>query len=292
MVSSPNPNLRDVIRCIESGVSSFPIKQIYDTNYVTENSINCFMEENDIKNIDIVLSTICDTHNIKEVYIVDDDNEFSTLTELCSLIESLDANEIMSVASGSQLRQMRLDKISAFILRREYDDIGEIDRYIAQCDRLLKDIQDERKIADDKKRNSSYKFSSRFFLIVIRSIFSTFILPMFVKKQIVLPKSIADMYANTMAKLSKSDGGTKTKEPEKTKTGMPVLKPNIPGPYLKGFKYGNALARTIIPNTANLYLSFKDYNKLLDHYEVEIKKIRNGLILKRKGVLAKKSENK
>lgn len=286
MTSSPNPTLRDIIRCMESEVSSFPIKQIDELSYATENSINQFMEENDIKSRDIVVSMICETHNIKDINIVDDDNEFSALTELCSLLEALNANEIMSVAGGSQLRQMRMDKLSAYILRREYDDIGELDRNIAQCERLLKDIEEERKIADDKKRNSSYKFSTRFFLTIIRSVFSTFIAPMFIKKKLVLPKPLMKVYENIINALSK-DNGKKEEAPKVTKTGVPVVKPNIAGYYMKGFKYGTALAKTIIPNTINLYLSFTDYNKLLDHYESEIKKIRNYMVLQRKALIAK-----
>lgn len=286
MTISPNPTLRDIIRCMESEVSSFPIKQIDELSYATENSINQFMEENDIKSRDIVVSMICETHNIKKINIVDDDNEFSALTELCSLLEALNANEIMSVADGSQLRQMRMDKLSAYILRREYDDIGELDRNIAQCERLLKDIEEERKIADDKKRNSSYKFSTRFFLTIVRSVFSTFIAPMFIKKKLVLPKSLMKVYESIINALSK-DNGNKEEAPKVTKTGVPVVKPNIASYYMKGFKYGTALAKTIIPNTINLYLSFTDYNKLLDHYESEIKKIRNYLMLQRKAVMAK-----
>ena len=60
MTSSPNPTLRDIIRCMESEVSSFPIKQIDELSYATENSINQFMEENDIKSRDIVVSMICE----------------------------------------------------------------------------------------------------------------------------------------------------------------------------------------------------------------------------------------
>ena len=95
--------------------------------------------------------------------------------------------------------------------------------------------------------------------------------------------AISETELNALSK----DNGKKEEAPKVTKTGVPVVKPNIAGYYMKGFKYGTALAKTIIPNTINLYLSFTDYNKLLDHYESEIKKIRNYMVLQRKALIAK-----
>ena len=287
-----NSSLRDTIRCIEAyDPSLLPIKSIYENTYITKSDIDNFMHENDIHSPFTVLDTIQEMNNIKgNILIIDDDKEFSTLTELCSLLESLDAQHVMDVADGKQLSKMRIDKLAAFILRREYDDIGELTKYIEECDRLLKDIKEERKIADDMKRNSSYKFSARFFFIIIRSIFKSIIMPFIVKKQIVLPTPIAKLYTDAIEFLNSKLSKKSSNKPQTTPSGAPVIPSNHMEPFIKGYKIGRALGTTIIPNTVNLYLSFKDYNKLLDHYEAEITKVKIGLQAKRKAVLKTQSK--
>lgn len=287
-----NSSLRDTIRCIESyDPSLLPTKTIYENTYITKSNIDNFMYENNILSSDIVLSTIKEMNNIKgNIFIIDDDKDFSTLSEFCLLLESLDAQHVMDVADGKQLSKMRIDKLAAFILRREYDDIGELTRYIEECDRLLKDIREERKIADDKKRNSSYKFSIRFFFIIIRSIFKSIVAPFVIKKQIVLPAPIAKLYMDAIEFLNNKFSKKSSDKPQTTPSGAPVIPSNPMEPFIKGYKIGRALGTTIIPNTINLYLSFKDYNKLLDHYEAEITKVKVGLQAKRKAILKTQSK--
>lgn len=279
-----NSSLRDTIRCIEAYDSSLlPIKSIYENTYITKSNIDNFMYENNIVSSDIVLDTIREMNNIKgNILIVDDDKDFSTLSELCSLLESLDAKEIISVANGEQLSKMKLDKIAAFILRREYNDLAEIDRYIKQCDRLLEDIAEEKKIVKDKKQNSSYKFTARFFMNIIRSIFKSIIIPMVVTKKIKLPEPLAKIYK---AMMSSAESKASTINNKRTSEGKKPVPTNI-NSYKKAIKVASTITDVIVPNAIDIYLSFKDYDKLLSNYENSILSVKRDLETKRDRILS------
>lgn len=260
-----SPSLKDIIRSY-CNIDSLNIIGYQNKNYVSESDILSFMKENDIESKDAVISSICEFNHISEINIIDENSsdDLKTVSDFCSLLEALDVDDVIKVSSGKKELTMYLDQIAAFIFRREYDKVSELDTRIKQCTRILEDIDEERKVANTKK-NSSYKFSARYIINIVVSLFKIFVLPLVVSKSYKLPGSLIKIY-------------NKIKKPLSGKNSKKVL--NI----------GLGVADTA-EDIGYLYMSFKDYEGLLDVYYSKIDNIRKDLIRKKKKLEAKQSLN-
>lgn len=206
-------NLKDILRSSIGDPSSIPVIQYEGKYYVQEFSIEQFMMDNRILSEETVIQDICESNNILNIDIIDEsqDNDFiNSIFELCNLLEAIDAKEVMDVADGGIKNQMLKDQICAFIMMRKYDKKSELKAGIEKCDRLIKDIDEELKVADDRAKNSQYKFMARFLFSISKKLFMTFIYPLFVSKKITVPgklKKIFDIASDKYRKVvpSKAD---------------------------------------------------------------------------------------
>lgn len=189
-------NLKDILRSSIGDPSSIPVIQYEGKYYVQEFSIEQFMMDNRILSEETVIQDICESNNILNIDIIDEsqNNDFiNSIFELCNLLEAIDAKEVMDVADGGIKNQMLKDQICAFIMMREYDKKSELKAGIEKCDRLIKDIDEELKVADDRAKNSQYKFMARFLFSILKKLFMGFIYPLFVKKTITAPGKLKDI---------------------------------------------------------------------------------------------------
>lgn len=259
-----SPSLKDIIRSYDH-VESLNIIGYQNENYVSESTIDQFMSENDIQSRDAVISSICEFNHISNVNIIDENSsdDLKMVSNFCSFLEALDVDEVMRLADGKKELSMYIDQIAAFVFRREYDKLSELDMRIKQCDRILEDIEIEKKNANNMRSNSSYKFSTRYIINIVTSLFKIFILPFIVTKQYHLPKPLLKIYNRVM----------KSIESKKVWVGV-----------------GLAISDNI-EDITYLYMSFNDYEGLLNEYYVKIDNIRRNLIRKKKQLEAKQSLN-
>lgn len=261
---SQSPSLKDIIRSYDH-VESLNIIGYQNESYVSESTIDQFMLENDIQSRDAVISSICEFNHISGINIIDENSsdDLKMVSNFCSFLEALDVDEVMRLANGKKELSMYIDQIAAFALHREYDKLSELDMRIKQCDRILEDIEIERKNANNMRSNSSYKFSTRYIVNIVTSLFKIFILPFIVTKKYHLPKPLLKIYNRVM----------KSIESKKVWVGV-----------------GLAISDNI-EDITYLYMSFKDYEGLLNEYYAKIDNIRRSLIRKKKQLEAKQLLN-
>lgn len=196
--------LKDILRSSIYDPSSIPVIECDGNNYVQEFSLEQFMMDNNILSEDVVIQDIRESNNIKDIEIVDESDEFiNSIFEMCTILEALDAKEIIDVSKGSIDHEMAIDQICAFIMRRKYDNKAELDAAIKKCDRLIEDINEELKVADDKAKNSQYKFMVRFLYNIIKQLFTGFVLPLFVVNKVKIPAKLSKIADNLSKKISK-----------------------------------------------------------------------------------------
>ena len=255
-----SPSLKDIIRSYDH-VELLNIIGYQNENYVSESTIDQFMSENDIQSRDAVISSICEFNHISGINIIDENSsdDLRMVSNFCSFLEALDVDEVIRISSGKQELISYLDQIAAFAFRREYDKISELDMRIRQCDRLLEDIDRERELARKKKFNSSYKFSSRYIVNIVTSLFKIFILPFLITKEYHLPTSLLKIFKRVK---------------------------KITDKHKIGFGIGLGISSNI-EDITYLYMSFNDYEGLLDIYYSKIDNIRKDLIRKKRRLEAK-----
>ena len=291
-LSPNNSNLRDILRISLEDISNMNLIEYNNKHYILKEDLNNYMINTDTKNQNIVLESIYDFYNINSVDIIDESNDNksndeSFICEFMILIESLDPDQVMSVAAGKQNTKMFMDQIAATILRRDYDKLSEINRYIRDCDIILEDIKEEKKNINSKS-NSSYKFTAKFFFIIIKKLFRIFIYPKIISKTMKLPKPIE----NTMRKIDSSIDRMLKKAGDKAYSTI-VNKPSSSRSsninLSKAFAIGDTIGALsdIADDAKYLYLSIKDYEELLNIYETKINQIKSNLESQKKKLESK-----
>lgn len=217
-----NNNIKDTLLSGEY-ISSLPISEFNGTPYVTMESIQEFMQDKGIDNVEIVVEDLIQYNNLSDL-----------------IIESLDMDAVEHAASGYQQMDRAKNKISALILNRNFDDVGELDRYIAECNRALDSIKEEKKKVSDRKNNDSYKFTAKYFISLLN-----------------LMKALIISCINFNRTLS------------------PVVKARS---AYNAIQYALKLPSYI----SRLTMTFNQYDRLLDSYEVTITRIRDSLVEQRK----------
>ena len=291
-LSPNNSNLRDILRISLEDISNMNLIEYNNKHYILKEDLNNYMINTDTKNQNIVLESIYDFYNINSVDIIDESsdnksNDESFIYEFMILIESLDPDQVMSVAAGKQNTKMFMDQIAATILRRDYDKLSEINRYIRDCDIILEDIKEEKKNINSKS-NSSYKFTAKFFFIIIKKLFRIFIYPKIISKTMKLPKAIE----NTIKKIDDSIDRMLKKAGDKaysTIVNKPSSSRSSKVNLSKAFAIGDTIGALsdIADDAKYLYLSIKDYEELLNIYETKINQIKSNLESQKKRLESK-----
>ena len=157
----------------------------------------------------------------------------------------------MDVADGGIKNQMLKDQICAFIMRRKYDKKSELKAGIEKCDRLIKDIDEELKIADDRAKNSQYKFMARFLFSILKKLFMGFVYPLFVKKTITVPGKLKNLLGLANKKYHEV----------------------VPSKFDKVIYIGG-IVFDVIPDTVNVVKGATSYKKLLIDYKSSIEGVK------------------
>ena len=253
-----------MIRISNSNLNEFDIVCVNGKNYITESSFINFLDENNITDSKMAFDSIKESNNIKDLNILNDsvclnNEDLRVVYEVLLLLENIDPREVVKTAKGRGLLSKYISQFTAFVTNKQYSEASELKKYIDRCDKVLKDIEDEKKKCKEKSKNDSYKFSIMFLFNIAVTLFMTFVAPMLISKvNIQWPKAIEKMLFKTSAKMAV----------KKTINvfGKPISK--------------SAILRTLsaaieLPDDLRgLYLSFMDYDKLLTEYETQIKKCR------------------
>ena len=258
--------LKDILRSSIYDPSSIPVIECDGKNYVQEFSLEQFMMDNNILSEDVVIQDIRESNNIKDIEIVDESDEFiNSIFEMCTILEALDAKEVIDVSKGSIDHEMAVDRICAFIMRRKYDSKAELDAAIKKCDRLIEDINEELKVADDKAKNSQYKFMVRFLYNIIKQLFTGFVLPLFVVKKVKFPGKL-DKIANDISK----------------KINKIIIKKDLD--RATKIMYVGSLAFDIFGDAKDAYKVATNYKKFLLDYKTSIEEVKAKLEIQRKNL--------
>lgn len=145
--------INDIIRSANCGLNTVPITYYDKTPVVTMEALVEYADRNGIEDIDTIVEDL-------QYY-----NDFNDI-----IIEALDVDAINKTRSGYQYLDSAIHRLTALVLRRNYNSIDELSRYIEECDRAIKSLREEREKAKDQKNNDSYKFSLKYFLAIYRSI--------------------------------------------------------------------------------------------------------------------------
>ena len=257
-------SLGNMIRISNSNLNEFDIVCVDGKNYITESSFINFLDENNITDSKMAFDSIKESNNIKDLNILNDsvclnNEDLRAVYEVLLLLEDINPREVVKIAKGRGLLSKYISQFTAFVTNKQYSEASELKKYIDRCDKVLKDIEDEKKKCKEKSKNDSYKFSIMFLFNIAVTLFMTFVAPMIISKvNVQWPKAIEKMFFKTSAKMAV----------KKTINvfGKPISKSAI----LKTL----SAAIELPDDLRGLYLSFMDYDKLLTEYETQIKKCR------------------
>ena len=257
-------SLGNMIRISNSNLNEFDIVCVDRKNYITESSFINFLDENNITDSKMAFDSIRESNNIKDLNILNDsvclnDEDLRIVYEALLLLENINPREVVKAAKGRGLLSKYISQFTAFVTNKQYSEASELKKYIDRCDKVLKDIEDEKKKCKEKSKTDSYKFSIMFLFNIAVTLFMTFVAPMIISKvNVQWPKAIEKMFFKTSAKMAV----------KKTINvfGKPISKSAI----LKTL----SAAIELPDDLRGLYLSFMDYDKLLTEYETQIKKCR------------------
>lgn len=257
-------SLGNMIRISNSNLNEFDIVCVDGKSYITESSFINFLDENNITDSKMAFDSIKESNNIKDLNILNDsvclnDEDLRIVYEALLLLENIDPREVVKAAKGRGLLSKYISQFTAFVTNKQYSEASELKKYIDRCDKVLKDIEDEKKKCKEKSKTNSYKFSIMFLFNIAVTLFMTFVAPMIISKvNVQWPKAIEKMFFKTSAK-------------------MAVKKTiNVFGKSISKSAILKTLSAAIeLPDDLRgLYLSFMDYDKLLTEYETQIKKCR------------------
>lgn len=183
------------------------------------------------------------------------------------LLEQLDPIMVQRAVKGRTLLMQFATESKSFILNQPYDEVNDLERYIRRCDKVLEDIEAEKRIASGE-RNSQYKFALYYIWNISKTIFTSIILPLMVTNPNTrIPTAVIKLFLNN--------------SPE---TWSNLKRAGV-------VTINGILGVTTMPSDfKGLYLTFADYNRLLDCYEREIKETKAGLIRKQNAVILKDKE--
>ena len=251
MMTSPDDTsrLRDILRLSSIDISDANILECNHKMYIPSINIDAFKEESDIKSDDIIIDYIKESYGLNSLEVLNesvDDNDAKVIFEFTNLLE-INAGEIVSTADNGVGMRMLIDRLISAITKKEYNQASAIDKEIKRCDKLLKDIEEEKALS--KKKQSSYKFSAVFLKNIAVDLITSFGLPKILSKVSIIKTG------SKFGKLGKINAISKIKTPLK-------------------------IASSIFPaieNSRNLYYSFSDYDKLLDYYAQKISSLKSNL---------------
>lgn len=278
MSRSPN-SLGDMIRIVNSDLSSFNIVTVNGKNYITESSVYNFAKENGISNINYLINSISEYNGINELHTMNGiscDYELNRINDIMSLFESINPIEVSRAAKGRYLLMVYINQLVAFITNREYDNTNNLKKYIHRCDKVLSDIEEEKKKCREKgAKDDSYKFSIMYIFNIAFTLFEIFVAPkIIINRNIQWPAAVQKLFVKNSAKFA---AGKTIAFAGKSIKRTHVIK-------------GMALAVSVPDDIRGLYLSFADYEKLLTEYEIQIKKCRNNLDDQLKNIKNSKKE--
>ena len=264
MNQSPS-GLGEYIRLINSDFSSFNIIDYEGSNYVTEFSINLFMEENNIQNKDDVVKALAEANGIKTLTVLDEsvvDHDLMIVRDVMTIYESLNPLEVAKAAKGVGLLRSGMDAMASLIDKEEFKDsqVSKVQKKIEHCNAILDKIAEEKKKIREGTSNDHLKFSAMFAFNIAKNLFMIFIAP----KIIMSASSKISKMPAAVSKLLKFFFGEGKAASELTKAQK------AKDVALKGIQ----LVNDIPGDLKGLYLSFADYDKLLTSYENKIKDMK------------------
>lgn len=245
MNQSSNPNsLRDLIRVENSNLDEIGVVEVDGNYYVTESSIDSFMEENGISSKSQLIESLIDFNNIPDISIIGESVEDETLSDVRDVLmiyEDIHPTAIAKATSGDMMLKADMVRMAEVITKGKFNSIVALTRYIQQCENLLDDIEEEKKNTKEKNiTKGQVKFSCMFVWNMAKSIFFSIVIP--------------------------------------------LMSPGTSGVIGQGIKFylmATSVTKAMPPNIKGLYLSINDYESLLDSYEKEIRRIKNVLVKKR-----------
>lgn len=314
------PSLRDTLRSSEDGIDNINVFIYEKYKCVSKSDIEAYMESTGVSSKDVVLEDIKYRKNIKsQINIIDTEEYFfesdlelfsfvdQLINEFC-ILEAINPKDFDGMNMRDIKKEMFFDKLAASILRRNYNEVEEIDMYIKKCNRLKQDIAEERNKAIDFKNNSSYKFTSRFSVNFIKRTIKFLIIPYFVKTERKIYISRMPQFIQVAAgklgigplanKYKKAAPETKKeKEDNKQVKNVSSDKPTVTSNNTlnklkkltpdKAMEYATKVVEwyKYIAGSVNdvkmVYLSLADYNAILDGYEKNLDSIIRDLTQKK-----------
>lgn len=156
-------SIKDTIRFIDNYDNNIAHIHLENKCYISESSIESFMEKSEIQSRDTILKYLKEDYNFNNITII---NEYSDIGNTLTLLEVVNAGEIENINELNQLFGFMFDKAIAGISKRDFNDVKELDARMAKCDRLIDDLKEElvniEKRKEDKTEISNYKFIGLF----------------------------------------------------------------------------------------------------------------------------------
>lgn len=268
MNQSPN-SFGDIIRIENSNLGEIGVAEINGDHYVTESSIESFMEENNIASKSQLIESLIDFNNIQGISILDEstsDETLSMVRDVMMLCEDIHPFSINNTSNGNLILKSSMSQMIGIISRGKYNSAADLDRYIRKCDSMLEDIREEKKnVREKKSKVGQFKFSCMFLFNICKTVFFTFVIPLAVTSNVQWPDAIKKMFIKNGAKAAT---GFTAKHIGKVSMGT----------IAKASLIGIDAAIYLPPDLKGLYLSIADYEKLLNQYELDIQKTKRTLI--------------
>lgn len=282
MNHSPN-SLGDIIRIENSNLDDIGVIEIDGNHYVTESSIQAFMQYNGIESKSQLMESLTDFNHINVISILDESTTDETLVfarDVMMLYEDIHPFGVANAANGTMVLKTCMSQMLGIISRGGYDSEADVVRYIKKCDDMLEDIQEEKKNARERNaKTGQVKFSCMFIFNIAKTVFFTFVFPLAIAKKIQWPNAIKKLFISNGKKAA---GGFMTKQ-----VGKYSMKTIATAAAI-----GVDAAVSLPPDLKGLYLSIADYEKLLDQYERDIRNTRSALISQQRQIVRQKEMNR
>lgn len=257
--------------------------EIDGNHYVTESSIQAFMQYNGIESKSQLMESLSDFNHINDISILDESTTDETLVfarDVMMLYEDIHPFGVANAASGTMVLKTCMSQMLSIISRGGYNSEADVVRCIKKCDDMLEDIQEEKKNAKERNaKTGQVKFSCMFIFNITKTVFFTFVFPLAIAKKIQWPNAIKKLFISNGKKAA---GGFMTKQ-----VGKYSMKTIATAAAI-----GVDAAVSLPPDLKGLYLSIADYEKLLDQYERDIRNTRSALISQQRQIVRQKEMNR
>lgn len=178
-------SIKDTIRFIDNYDDNITHIRLENKCYISESSIESFMETSGIESISTVLKYLEEDYNFNNIVIA---NEGTDIDNTLMLLEVVNAGEIENINELNQLFGFMFDKAIAGISKKQFNDVKELDTRIARCDELIKDLKEElvniKNRTEDKNETSNYKFIGMFVSRLLKEIVFNVIKPLLLSTSI------------------------------------------------------------------------------------------------------------